>query len=224
MWLAKEVLFLTQTNMVVTIASFLKSRYVNPITNQLDALAVDENGDFLHYNVIINQTFNEIFKDMNLIADITDDFKKEFCKHFYNREIGLETFARFQLALEETLNNECYNLFKYMRALRETSIEELNKSMNIDTTGNQKGDGQALQIVETIPQERKEIVFTDKYGVIEYANNLVENHQKNVSDTKQNVNGWTGSSLADRYQNSAGLIDLQFQIFQICDSLFLQVW
>lgn len=224
MWLAKEVLFLTQTNMTVTIASFLRSRYVNPITNQLDALAVDENGDFLHYNVIINQTFNEIFKDMNLIADITDDFKKEFCKHFYNREIGLETFARFQLALEETLNNECYNLFKYMRALRETSIEELNKSMNIDTTGNQKGDGQALQIVETIPQERKEIVFTDKYGVIEYANNLVENHQKNVSDTKQNVNGWTGSSLADRYQNSAGLIDLQFQIFQICDSLFLQVW
>lgn len=220
----KEVLSLTQTNMTVTIASFLKSRYVNPITNQLDGLAVDENGDFLHYNVIINQTFNEIFKDMNLIADVTDDFKKEFCKHFYNREIGLETFARFQLALEETLNNECYNLFKYMRALRETSIEELNKSMNIDTTGNQKGDGQALQIVETIPQERKEIVFTDKYGVIEYANNLVENHQKNVSDTKQNVNGWTGSSLADRYQNSAGLIDLQFQIFQICDSLFLQVW
>lgn len=215
---------MTQTNITVTIASFLKSRYVNPITNQLDGLAVDENGDFLHYNVIINQTFNEIFKDMHLIADVTDDFKKEFCKHFYNREIGLETFARFQIALEETLNNECYNLFKYMRALRETSIEELNKSMNIDTTGNQKGDGQALQIVETIPQERKEIVFTDKYGVIEYANNLVENHQKNVSDTKQNVNGWTGSSLADRYQNSAGLIDLQFQIFQICDNLFLQVW
>lgn len=224
MLLAREVLFLTQTNITVTIASFLKSRYVNPITNQLDGLAVDENGDFLHYNVIINQTFNEIFKDMHLIADVTDDFKKEFCKHFYNREIGLETFARFQIALEETLNNECYNLFKYMRALRETSIEELNKSMNIDTTGNQKGDGQALQIVETIPQERKEIVFTDKYGVIEYANNLVENHQKNVSDTKQNVNGWTGSSLADRYQNSAGLIDLQFQIFQICDNLFLQVW
>lgn len=224
MLLARGVLFLTQTNMTVTIASFLKSRYVNPVTNQLDGLAVDENGDFLHYNVIINQTFNEIFKGMHLISDVTDDFKKEFCKHFYNREIGLETFARFQLALEETLNNECYNLFKYMRALRETSIEELNKSMNIDTTGNQKGDGQALQIVETMPQERKEIVFTDKYGVIEYANNLVENHQKNVSDTKQNVNGWTGSSLADRYQNSAGLIDLQFQIFQICDSLFLQVW
>ena len=151
-------------------------------------------------------------------------FQKEFCKHFYNREIGLETFARFQITLEETLNNECYNLFKYMKALRETSIEELNKSMNIDTTGNQRGDGQALQIMETRPQERKEVVFTEKYGVIEYANNLVENHQKNEADSKTNVNGWTGSSLADRLQNGASLVDLQFQIFQVCDSLFSQVW
>ena len=215
---------LTQSNLTATIATFLKSRYRNPLTNQLDGLAVDEDGDFLHYNTIIDQTYNELFKDMQLIPEVTDNFKKEFCKHFYNREIGLETFARFQIALEETLNNECYNLFKYMTALRDTSIEELNKSMDIDTTGNQRGDGQALQIMETRPQERKEIVFTEKYGVIEYANNLVENHQKNEADTRTNVTGWTGSTLADRYQNSASLIDVQFQIFQVCDSLFSQVW
>ena len=215
---------LTQSNLTATIATFLKSRYRNPLTNQLDGLAVDEDENFLHYNTIIDQTYNELFKDMQLIPEVTDNFKKEFCKHFYNREIGLETFARFQIALEETLNNECYNLFKYMAALRDTSIEELNKSMDIDTTGNQRGDGQALQIMETRPQERKEIVFTEKYGVIEYANNLVENHQKNEADTRTNVTGWTGSSLADRYQNSASLIDVQFQIFQVCDSLFSQVW
>ena len=215
---------LTQSNLTATIASFLKSRYKNPLTGQLDGLAVDEEGEFLHYNTIIDQTYNELFKGMNLIPEVTENFKKEFCKHFYNREIGLETFARFQITLEETLNNECYNLFKYMKALRETSIEELNKSMNIDTTGNQRGDGQALQIMETRPQERKEVVFTEKYGVIEYANNLVENHQKNEADSKTNVNGWTGSSLADRLQNGASLVDLQFQIFQVCDSLFSQVW
>ena len=215
---------LTQSNLTTTIATFLKSRYKNPLSGQLDGLAVDEEGEFIHYNTIIDQTYNELFDGMNLIPEVTDNFKKEFCKHFYNREIGLETFARFQIALEETLNNECYNLFKYMSVLRDTSIDELNKSMNIDTVGNQKGDGQALQIVETRPQERKEVVFTDKYGVIEYANNLVENHQKNEADSKTNVNGWTGSSLADRYQNSASLTDLQFQIFQVCDSLFSQVW
>ena len=214
---------MTQSNLTATIASFLKSRYKNPLTGQLDGLAVDEEGEFLHYNTIIDQTYNELFKDMHLIPEVTENFKKEFCKHFYNREIGLETFARFQIALEETLNNECYNLFKYMKALRETSIEELNKSMNIDTTGNQRGDGQALQIMETRPQERKEVVFTEKYGVIEYANNLVENHQKNEADSKTNVNGWTGSSLADRLQNGASLVDLQFQMFQVCYSLFSQV-
>lgn len=215
---------LTQSNLTATIGTFLKSRYKNPLTGQLDGLAVDEEGEFLHYNTIIDQTYNELFKGMNLIPEVTENFKKEFCKHFYNREIGLETFARFQIALEETLNNECYNLFKYMKALRETSIEELNKSMNIDTTGNQRGDGQALQIMETRPQERKEVVFTEKYGVIEYANNLVENHQKNEADTKTNVTGWSGSSLADRLQNGANIPDIQFQIFQVCDSLFSQVW
>ena len=215
---------LTQSNLTATIASFLKSRYKNPLTGQLDGLAVDEEGEFLHYNTIIDQTYNELFKGMNLIPEVTENFKKEFCKHFYNREIGLETFARFQIALEETLNNECYNLFKYMKALRETSIEELNKSMNIDTTGKQKGDGQALQIVETRPQERKEVLFSAKYGVIEHANNLVENHQKNEADTKTNVTGWSGSSLADRLQNGANIPDIQFQIFQVCDSLFSQVW
>ena len=215
---------LTQSNLTVTISSFLKSRYKNPLTGQLDGLAVDEEGEFLHYNTIIDQTYNELFKGMNLIPEVTENFKKEFCKHFYNREIGLETFARFQIALEETLNNECYNLFKYMASLREKSVEDLNKSMNIDTTGQQKGDGQALQIVETRPQERKEVVFSDKYGVIEYANNLVENHQKNEADTKTNVTGWSGSSLADRLQNGANIPDIQFQIFQVCDSLFSQVW
>ena len=215
---------MTQSNLTATIATFLKSRYKNPLTGQLDGLAVDEEGEFLHYNTIIDQTYNELFKGMNLIPEVTDNFKKEFCKHFYNREIGLETFARFQIALEETLSNECYNLFKYMASLREKSVEDLNKSMNIDTTGQQKGDGQALQIMETRPQERKEVVFTDKYGVIEYANNLVENHQKNEADTKTNVTGWSGSSLADRLQNGANIPDIQFQIFQVCDSLFSQVW
>ena len=194
------------------------------MTGRLDGLAVDENGDFLHYNAIIDQTYNELFKDMELVNGVSDNFKKEFCKHFYNREIGLETFARFQIALEEVLNNECFNLFKYLAEIRNKAIKDLNQSMNIDTVGNQKADGQALQIANTTPQERKEIVFTERYGVIEYADNLVENHQKNNADTKSNVSGWSGSSLAERLQANAELKDIQFQIFNICDKLFLQVF
>ena len=178
---------MTQNNTTATIATFLKSRYRNPVTGRLDGLALDENGDFLRYNTIIDQTYNELFKDMELVNGVSDNFKKEFCKHFYNREIGLETFARFQIALEEVLNNECFNLFKYLAEIRNKAIKDLNQSMNIDTVGNQKADGQALQIANTTPQERKEIVFTDRYGVIEYADNLVENHQKNNADTKSKV-------------------------------------
>lgn len=221
---SKGVQSLTQNNTTATIATFLKSRYRNPITDKLDGLALDENGDFLHYNTIIDDTYNELFKDMHLVDGISENFKKEFCKHFYNREIGLETFARFQVALEDVLNNECFNLFKYLTEIRNKAIKELNQSMNIDTVGNQKADGQALQIANTTPQERKEILFTERYGVIEYADNLVENHQKNNADTKSNVSGWSGSSLAERLQNNAELKDIQFQIFNICDKLFLQVF
>ena len=215
---------MTQNNTTATIAAFLKSRYRNTVTGRLDGLAVDENVDFLHYNTIIDQTYNELFKDMDLVNGVSDNFKKEFCKHFYNREIGLETFARFQIALEEVLNNECFNLFKYLAEIRNKAIKDLNQSMNIDTVGNQKADGQALQIANTTPQERKEIVFTERYGVIEYADNLVENHQKNNADTKSNVSGWSGSSLAERLQANAELKDIQFQIFNVCDKLFLQVF
>lgn len=215
---------MTQTNTTATIATFLKSRYKNPLTERLDGLALDENGDFLHYNTIIDQTYNELFKDMHLLDGVSENFKKEFCKHFYNREIGLETFARFQVALEDVLNNECFNLFKYLAEIRNKAIKDLNQSMNIDTVGNQKADGQALQIGNTTPQEHKEILFTPGQGVIEYADNLVENHQKNNADSKTNVSGWSGSSLAERLQNNAELIDIQFQIFNICDKLFLQVF
>ena len=220
----KGVQSLTQNNTTATIATFLKSRYKNPVTDRLDGLALDEEGNFLHYNTIIDATYNELFKDMHLVDGVSENFKKEFCKHFYNREIGLETFARFQVALEDVLNNECFNLFKYLAEIRNKAIKELNQSMNIDTVGNQKADGQALQIANTTPQERKEIVFTERYGVIEYADNLVENHQKNNADTKSNVSGWSGSSLAERLQNNAELKDIQFQIFNICDKLFLQVF
>ena len=221
---SKGVQSLTQNNTTATIATFLKSKYRNPVTDKLDGLALDEDGNFLHYNTIIDATYNELFKDMHLVDGVSENFKKEFCKHFYNREIGLETFARFQIALEEVLNNECFNLFKYLAEIRNKTIKELNQSMNIDTVGNQKADGQALQIANTTPQERKEIVFTERYGVIEYADNLVENHQKNNADTKSNVSGWSGSSLAERLQNNAELKDIQFQIFNICDKLFLQVF
>lgn len=215
---------MTQNNTTATISTFLKSRYRNPLTGRLDGLALDENGDFLHYNIIIDQTYNELFKDMHLLDGVSENFKKEFCKHFYNREIGLETFARFQVALEDVLNNECFNLFKYLAEIRNKAIKDLNKSMDIDTVGNQTADGQALQIANTSPQERKEILFTPGRGVIEYADNLVENHQKNNADSKSNVSGWSGSSLAERLQNNAELMDIQFQIFNICDKLFLQVF
>ena len=155
---------MTQNNTTATIETFLKSRYKNPLNGKLDGLAVDEDGNFLHYNTIINATYNELFKDMELTKYVDDSFKKEFCKHFYNREIGLETFARFQILLENSLNTKCLNLLKGRYEILNKTLDELNKSMDITSKNKGKGDNQGLGIANTTPQDRLEILFTESFS------------------------------------------------------------
>lgn len=215
---------MTQNNTTATIASFLKSRYRNPVTGQLDGLAVDDNGEFLHYNVIIDSTFNELFKDMRLTPYVDDSFKKEFCKHYYNREIGLETFARFQILLETSLNTKCLNLLKARSEIMKKSLMELNQSIDIKNDNHSTGDNQGLGIMNTTPQERLEILFTPKYGTIEHANALQENHGKFENESYSHTHGWSGSSLGERLDSLAQITDLTYSILNELDELFLQVW
>ncbi len=215
---------MTQNNTTATIGTFLKSRYINPLNGKLDGLAVDEDGNFLHYNTIINATYNELFKGMELSVFVDDTFKKEFCKHFYNREIGLETFARFQILLETSLNTKYLNLLKGRFEVLNKTLSELNKSIDITSTSTANGDNQGLGIANTTPQDRLEILFTEKYGVIDYANALQENHGKFETENESNTSGWSGSSLGERLDNIANLTELTYAIFNELDELFLQVW
>lgn len=215
---------MTQNNTTATIASFLKSRYRNPVTGQLDGLAVDDNGEFLHYNAIIDNTYNELFKDMQLTEFVDDSFKKEFCKHYYNREIGLETFARFQILLETSLNTKCLNLLKARFEIMKKSLMELNQSIDIRNDNQATGDNQGLGIMNTTPQERLEILFTPKYGTIEHANALQENHAKFENENHNHTHGWSGNSLGERLDSLAQITDLTYSILNELDELFLQVW
>ena len=215
---------MTQNNTTATIGTFLKSRYKNPLTGKLDGLAVDEDGNFLHYNTIISATYNELFKGMELSVFVDDTFKKEFCKHFYNREIGLETFARFQILLENSLNTKCLNLLKGRYEILNKTLSELNKSIDITNKNKGKGDNQGLGITNTTPQDRLEILFTKKYGVIEHANALQENHGKFETENESNTSGWSGGSLGERIDALSNLTELTYAIFNELDELFLQVW
>ena len=215
---------MTQNNTTATIGTFLKSRYKNPLNGKLDGLAVDEDGNFLHYNIIIDATFDELFKDMHLTSYVDQSFKKEFCKHFYNREIGLETFSRFQILLETSLNTKCLNLLKGRFEVLNKTLDELNNSIDITNKSRGKGDNQGLGIANTTPQDRLEILFTKKYGVIEHANALQENHGKFETENESNTSGWSGGSLGERIDALANLTDLTYAIFNELDELFLQVW
>ena len=215
---------MTQNNTTATLGTFLKSRYKNPLNGKLDGLAVDEDGNFLHYNTIIDATFDELFKDMHLTSYVDQSFKKEFCKHFYNREIGLETFTRFQILLETSLNTKCLNLLKGRYEILNKTLSELNQSIDITSKNASKGDNQGLGIANTTPQDRLEILFTKKYGVIEHANALQENHGKFETENNSNTSGWSGASLGERLDNLANLTELTYVLFNQLDELFLQVW
>ena len=215
---------MAQNNTTATIGTILKSRYKNPLNGKLDGLAVDEDGNFLHYNTIINATYNELFKGMELTTYVDDSFKKEFCKHFYNREIGLETFTRFQILLETSLNTKCLNLLKGRYEILNKTLRELNQSIDITSKNKGKGDNQGLGIANTTPQDRLEILFSKKYGVIEHANALQENHGKFETENESNTSGWSGASLGERIDTLANLTDLTYAIFNELDELFLQVW
>ena len=132
---------LTQSNLTITIATFLKSRYKNPLTGQLDGLAVDEDGNFLHYNTIIDATFDELFKDMHLTSYVDQSFKKErivVAEAISNNgvisaniEVGWKSRRR---AVE--LINKCYDLDISVRPAETIQEFNLDKVMtDVDMKG-----------------------------------------------------------------------------------------
>ena len=157
---------MTQVNITTTIAEFLKSKYYDENTHRIAGLTVDDKGDFIHYNKIIDQTFNEVFKPMKGVDFVSDYFKKLFCQAFYNREIGFETFARFQVELEKCLKTECFNYLKLAEEARNLTIAKMNADHDNFNDSSAHADGHTLDLAKQTPQDQVEFTCTDKYGLL----------------------------------------------------------
>lgn len=215
---------MTQANITTTIAEFLKSRYVDKNTHRIAGLTVDDKGDFIHYNKIIDQTFNEVFKPMTGIDFVSDYFKKLFCQAFYNREIGFETFARFQVELEKCLKTECFNYLKLAEEARNLTIDKMNADHDNFNDSSAHSDGHSLDLAKQTPQDQVEFTFTDKYGVITHVDSIGEGHNKNDSDSHSHDYGWGGDNYFKSLNDMSNLPDYYDMVLDICDDLFLQVW
>lgn len=205
----------------ITLRTFLLSKTSKGYT-------VDEKGDFYHYNEIIDETYNELFKDMNLTLEVSERFKKDFCKYFYNREIGFEVFAQFQNKLENCLNNECFNLLKNLEYIRNMSIDDMLQNINITNDGVNNSKAKNLALFENKPENRLNIIYNQNNineTVIEYANNLNENHSLGSSDTLSHTKGFTGMNKFNALNEFNYNTDIQAQIFNIIDKkCFSQVF
>lgn len=206
----------------ITIRTFLLSHYKTG--NKFNGYGL-ENGEYIHPNKIINKTFNKLFENMELNQYVDENFKKEFCKRFYNREIGFEVISQFLLALESCLNNECFYLFKYKNTLRELDIKKAMQNTDMTNSGKTHNDAQNLNINETTPEKRRQILYPNKSGVIEYANALAENHSQDETTFLNNSIGSSGSPIFDSLQRFSSYDDLQEKIFTILDKkLFMMIF
>lgn len=210
------------SNYTITIRTFLLSHFKDE-HGKRNGYGLDIDGNFYHPNVIINNTYNKVFEQMELHPHVSEEFKKAFCKRFYNSEIGFETWARFNIALEQVLNNDCYNLFKVLNDLRNLTDDDITKNMVIENNSNTNANNKAVNLVETRAGESKEIIFTENYGIIEHANNVAETHSKQDVDNSSVTKGQTGSTKMERLLQLGYSNDIITQILNKCEHLFMGV-
>lgn len=206
----------------ITIRQYLLSHMKDESGNPNGYLTKDDDfyGDFWSMNEVIDKTFQTVFSQMQLIIPIDDYFKKAFCRRFYNSEIGFEVWAQFLTRLEDTLNTNCFNLFKFRYTLMNMSEEEAKKTMNMMTT--QLGNTDALGIVNTSPQTDLSIIYPSDTGTIKYADALQENHAKtNGTSTTMGTN-MSPFLAMNMYANITPIDEI---IFNIIDKrCFMQVY
>lgn len=203
----------------ITIRTFLLS-FVEDENGLTDGYGVVNNGyfsDYRHYKEIIDTYYHKVFENMDLTIETKykediETIKRDFCKRFYNREIGYETWAQFEVALEEKLNTTCFNLLKFYNLIRDMTVEDLAQTNN--STSTSAGDSKTLSLTSTQPQKDLSIIY-DGSSIIRYADLIAENY----GEQKQNANV-VGSNTLPKFQlynYFAQLPDIEEQIFNILD-------
>lgn len=215
---------------VITIRSFLLSHCQdeNGLYNGYGVKNEGYFGDWKHYNEIVDTYYNKVFENMHLTIEEKDKediaiFKKDFCKNFYNREIGFEVWSQFQVALESELNSDCYNLLKFYNLIRNLDVEKMKETNNMTTTSD--GDSSQKALVNTNPANDLSIVYDDinTASLIKYANQIQENYGKQSG--KSNSVGSNTMPLFQLYNFFARLPDIESMIFNMLDDkLFMQIF
>lgn len=175
-----------------------------------------------------------------------EEFEKKFIKHFYFREIGVETVGRFIFNLDEMLNlimpryNKMYKSQRLeLRILDNYSVTEtFDKSQSNNTTGSQEventSNNESKNLYSDTPKKKIDIDTTDfvtnitkdvnRATGVSSANNIVNDigSEKWIRTMEGNIGVQTDSDAVENYEKRLRNIDLE--IFNELEILFMGVY
>lgn len=216
------------------------------------ASGLDESVGYNDVNAIINKAIPKVFNFDFPIFDENYRFvlERKILKHFYTREIGLETVGLWKLKLDTKLNeimpyyNKLYEseLLKFnplytknMRIKRDDKIDGKNNTSSRNN-GSASGNSKNKSKYSDTPQGGLVDLEADRYltnaTIDENTASSVNSNTGNVDSNNQSVEdylevitgyeGKSGSELVKEYRDI--LLNIDMMIIDDLEELFMQLW
>lgn len=150
------------------------------------AAGLDTSQGYISVNKIIEKALPSVFDFSFPIFDekYRSVLETKILKHYYTREIGLESVGLWKLKLETKLNE----IMPFYNQLYKSELLEFNPFYDVDLTRDHK-----LNKTENTKQTGTEEICSTKNGSVTDETNTVENgNQNNTSNT--NITNTTGST------------------------------
>lgn len=206
----------------VTLGEILRSFMTNSF-GEPNPTGVKEGkeGDYYSQKEIIDKTYENLFTEMTIVSDIDDEWKKDFCAEFYDREIGMDTWARSRLFIQKLINIECNYLFKFRRQLKDMDASEWIQTGKTTTTTS--GDNKNKQLALDTPENNLDMVWPGTEGnVLKYASTIGEGYGQNTA-TGESISQNTRPMFEQLYY-FAQLTSIDEEIMNIMNRAFLQIY
>ena len=167
-------------------------------------------------------------------------FETDFIRHFYMREIGFETLGLFKLRLEEKLNlimpyyvdlyQTTQNNIDYLTDMDWTETENRGSEGSNSSQGTSQSNSNSTSLQSDLPQTALNGLDYGTNSSQDEANVNTTSNQSGTSSFNEKVNrthkglsgGRTYSQLILEYRKT--LINIEKQIFNECEDLFILLW
>ena len=163
-----------------------------------------------------------------------ETFEEHFINHFYFREIGAETVARFKHNLKESLNlimpywNKIYSSQSLDQRILDNYDVIEKYERNLEGTHESKQDGTNKNLFTDTGRKRTDINNVDYVSSI--TKDIAESNTSGKTGSKEswtrtmtgNIGVQTDASAVVAYEQSLRNVDLE--VFEQLDNLFMQVF